>query len=150
MIFIKQKLSRLHALCCVVILLLLVNTRSISSAQVTVQEPESMEALMQRYRDHRPLDAEVSGWCILIGLDSDRRKIDERQRVFERKYHQYKSFVHWEFDNPNYKLTVGAFADDVSALPFLAKIRKDYRSAFQVKKTIRRSDILAFHKAMQL
>ena len=97
-----------------------------------------------------PSDQEIEGWSILIALNRDRRKIDKIQSEFKYRFPEFRDEVEWRFENPYYKLIVGAFDDRTTALPLLEKIRKHYGSAFEVKNTFERQEVIRFRRLIHL
>ncbi len=120
------------------------------NGQVTMEEPVGIERVLSDYARLFPLEEEVQGWSILVALNRDRRKIDELKRDFRYRFPEYSENLEWQFDNPHYKIIIGAFESRVDALPLLEKIRKKYPGAFEVKNTFRRDEIIKFHRRIQL
>ena len=119
-------------------------------AQVRFQEPAAMNRVTAEYAAMYPADEEIQGWSILIALNRDRRKIDETQREFKYRYPSFREDVEWRFENPYYKLIVGAFEDRNSILPLLDKIRKHYPGAFEVKNNFPREEVIRFRRRISL
>ena len=121
-----------------------------SYAQVDVQEVDDMNRVVSEYAAMFPGDEEIEGWSILVALNRDRRKFDQIQAEFRYRYPEFREFIEWRFENPYYKLVVGAFEDIKSAQPLLHQIRKKYSSAFEVRNTFPREDIMRFRRLIQL
>ncbi len=119
-------------------------------AQITIEEPLVMDRIIQDYADLYAADEEIEGWSILVGLNRDRRKFDQIQSGFRYRFPEFQEYIEWRFENPYYKLIVGAFTDRKSSLPLLHKIRKSYSGAFQVKNTFPREDVIRFRRLVQL
>ena len=121
-----------------------------STAQVTIEEPAGIDRVMYDYARLYPMDEEVQGWSILVALNRDRRKIDDIQREFKYRYPEFADEVEWRFENPYYKIIIGAFEDRTDSLPLLEKIRKKYPGAFEVKNTFQRDAIIKFQRRIRL
>lgn len=119
-------------------------------AQVQIEEPVEMDRIMYDYAKMYPLDEEVQGWSILVALNRDRRKIDSILREFKSRYPEFGQDIEWTFENPYYKLIIGAFEERNDALPLLEKIRKKYSGAFEVKNTFEREEIIRFQRRIRL
>jgi hypothetical protein len=120
------------------------------TAQVTIEEPVDMDRIIADYARLYSPSEEITGWSILVALDRDRRKIDEIQGDFKYRYPEYREFIEWRFENPYYKILVGAFENPESSLPLLHKIRKHYPGAFEVKNSFHREDIMRFRRMVRL
>ena len=119
-------------------------------AQVQIDDVPDMRRVVSDYAALFPAEEEIEGWSILVALNRDRRKFDQIQAEFRYRYPEFREFIEWRFENPYYKLIVGAFADIKSAQPLLQQIRKNYSSAFEVRNTFPRQDIMRFRRRIEL
>lgn len=119
-------------------------------AQVSIEEPADMARIVSDYSRLYAPGEEITGWSILVALNRDRRKIDKVQAEFKYRYPEFREFIEWRYENPYYKIIVGAFGSSDSALPLLDKIRKHYPGAFEVKNSFPREDIMRFRRLVRL
>lgn len=117
---------------------------------MTIEEPVGVDRVLSDYARMYPMDEEVQGWSILVALNRDRRKIDDIQRELRYRYPEFGDDVKWRFENPYYKIIIGAFEERVDALVLLDKIRKKYPGAFEVKNSFPRAEIIQFQRRIRL
>ncbi len=122
----------------------------VTYAQVVVEEPVGMDRVLLEYSNLYPKNEVIQGWSILVALNRDRRKIDEIQREFRYRFPSIGEDAEWTFENPYYKLIIGAFEERRDSLPLLEKIRKRYPGAFEVKNSFIRNEVIAFQRRIQL
>lgn len=101
-----------------------------SFAQVSVQEPETVKALMGSYEAQNRLQEDIQGWRIQIIATTDRRLMEQTKNEFRRSFPQMSSS--WTHSAPYYQVQAGAYDSKQEALPELTKVKKEFPKAYLV------------------
>jgi hypothetical protein len=116
-------------------------------SQVIIQEPPGLSAAFHSYSNLNLSKNEINGWSILITLNRDRRQMEKMELRFKYHFSELQDFVSWRFEDPYYKLIVGAFPNRISSLPLLEAIRQKFPAAFEIKFSFPPEEIIEFRKA---
>jgi hypothetical protein len=116
-------------------------------AQLVVYEPMGFSAAVQEYADFNRSKEELNGWGILITLNRDRRQMEKMESRFKYHFPEFEPFVFWRFEDPYYKLIVGAFPNRLYSLPVLEAIRQKFPAAFEIKHSFPPKEIMDFRRA---
>lgn len=111
-----------------------------SHAQVQITEDPSVASLVQRHLDQNKMSTTISGWRIQLLATTDRRKVENEESKFIRRYPLIQ--VNWEHSKPYYKLKAGAFVNRLDATRLLKDFKKYYPSALLTKSNVNINEVL--------
>lgn len=101
-------------------------------AQITVTEDAGIRNLMDRRKElNFKKDRYIKAWSIQIMVSRDKYEVLEKKEAFEKEYDDYK--VDWTYEQPNYKLNVGAYYTKLEATMAMHKLLEDYPDAYVFK-----------------
>ncbi|MEM1324872.1 MAG: SPOR domain-containing protein [Bacteroidota bacterium] len=98
-----------------------------ATAQVTINEPNTVTEMLERYTELNEQDTRVRGYRILIYSTRDRNRMERILRNFQYAYPNIGA--DWKHDRPDYKIRAGAFETKLDAQRLLNVIRQDYPDA---------------------
>jgi hypothetical protein len=106
------------------------------NAQVVVKEEPDVTRLMQNFeKSNKSPDKTVSGWRVQISATVDRKQLEITKKQFQRDFPQYQAIT--AYDNPYYKLKVGAFTHQNKAESALNIIKTKYKSAYLTRDIVK-------------
>jgi len=112
------------------------------SAQVVINEEPSISKLMQVYASNNRSQTMIKAWRIQIIATTDRSKMDEANRRFERLYPHID--YNWQHNPPYYQVQVGAYQKKEDLEAFLLQLKRDFPSAVPIQDDIKKTDLLEF------
>ena len=116
-------------------------------AQVEIIDPPGLSRVIQQYSDINMTKDKINGWSILITLNRDRRQLERMESRFRYHFPEFERFLSWRFEDPYYKLIVGALPNRLSSMPVLEAIRQKFPAAFEIKESFPPEDIMDFRRA---
>ena len=116
----------------VFLFLILMSITDSAVAQITVTEDAGIRNLMDRRKElNFKKDRYIKAWSIQIMVSRDKYEVLEKKEAFEKEYDNYK--VDWTYEQPNYKLNVGAYYTKLEATMAMHKLLEDYPDAYVFK-----------------
>jgi hypothetical protein len=116
----------------VFLFLILMSITDSAVAQITVTEDAGIRNLMDRRKElNFKKDRYIKAWSIQIMVSRDKYEVLEKKEAFEKEYDDYK--VDWTYEQPNYKLNVGAYYTKLEATMAMHKLLEDYPDAYVFK-----------------
>jgi hypothetical protein len=116
----------------VFLFLILMSITDSAVAQITVTEDSGIRNLMDRRKElNFKKDRYIKAWSIQIMVSRDKYEVLEKKEAFEKEYDDYK--VDWTYEQPNYKLNVGAYYTKLEATMAMHKLLEDYPDAYVFK-----------------
>ncbi|MBK7233587.1 MAG: SPOR domain-containing protein [Saprospiraceae bacterium] len=94
---------------------------------VKIESDQEIANLVNQYVRINKSITHVSGWRITVISTSDRRQMEETKTLFQKNFN-YK--FKWEYKEPYYQLTAGAFINRNEALAALDQVKKKFQNAF--------------------
>lgn len=130
----------------IVILLFLMGSMTLNSiGQVSIDEPQEVSDLKEKYSAYNSEIETMPGWRIQILATTERRDIDQQKLIFKNTFPDLS--YNEEYKKPYYRLTTGASLDRLSILPLLEEIKSVYPSSFVVRdKKIKKEELLKSYK----
>lgn len=80
---------------------------------------------------NRQKNRKVTAWSVQLLVTRDRYEVIEKEAEFKKRHRDIH--VNWQYDNPYYRLTAGAFFKKVDAAALLHEIKELYPNAYIVK-----------------
>lgn len=102
-----------------------------------IAEPEVQEAEEKRMERRKANNGKVKGYRIMVGFSSTRAEA-ETLRAEAASYFEAAYGVRMVYDEPNFKVYVGAFTSAEDADEALVVIRKKFRGATRISDTFQR------------
>ena len=105
-------------------------------ADVEVYQSDSVAVNLRRHIEANPSKA-INGYRVRIFFDNKqtaRQESEQTLKRFEAIYHDVVAYR--TYTNPYFKVTVGDFRTKSEAMALLARIRRNFPSAFVVKENI--------------
>jgi hypothetical protein len=116
----------------VFLFLILMSITDSAVAQITVTEDAGIRNLMDRRKElNFKKDRYIKAWSIQIMVSRDKYEVLEKKEAFEKEYDDYK--VDWTYEQPNYKLNVGAYYTKLEATMAMHKLLENYPDAYVFK-----------------
>jgi len=101
-------------------------------SQIIVSEAPGIRSMMSTRKElNFKKDRYIKAWSIQIMVSRDKYEVLEKKEAFERDYQDY--VVEWTYEQPNYKLNVGAFYTKLEATIVMHKLLEDFPSAYVFK-----------------
>lgn len=123
---------------CIIFLAFLVyHNQGFAQGNVTIIAEDGIENLENtRIQRRKNADVLVQGFRIFIGMTSSRADAVKLQGEAQEKFHEtYAPQV--VYDEPNFKIYVGAYNNNSEADDALTEIRKSYPNAKKIKMPIK-------------
>jgi len=103
-----------------------------AAAQVVVSEAPGIRYMMDVRKElNFKKDRYIKAWSIQIMVSRDKYEVLEKKEAFERDYEDF--VVEWTYEQPNYKLNVGAFYTKLEATIVMHKLSEDFPGAYVFK-----------------
>ena len=103
-----------------------------SYAQITVSEDDGIRQMMDRRKElNFKKGRHIKAWSIQIMVSRDKYEVLEKKEEFEKEFEDFK--VEWTYEQPNYKLNVGAYYTKLEATIAMHKLLKDFPDAYVFK-----------------
>lgn len=140
MLFFQKTLSLLPLLLLVTVLQGQVS--QVNRGDLRLNESQSISELQDlRKMANRQKNRTVTAWSVQLLVTRDRYEVIGQEADFKRRYREMH--VNWEYDNPYYRLTAGAFFRKVEAAALLHEISELYPNAYIVKNnSVKPTDFL--------
>jgi hypothetical protein len=107
-----------------------------SSNSNSIQTALKVKALQEKKAEyHKRTNGESDGYRVKIHFSSDRSKAEEVKTKFDSKHADMPTY--FDYQIPNFLITVGDYKTKLEAYEALKKIKEDYPYAFIVKSKIR-------------
>jgi hypothetical protein len=108
-------------------------------AQVVYYEDPGVSRLLQTFKDGNTSPEKViNGWRIQLASTVDRRQVEQSKKTFQQEFPGYPVVV--VFNNPYYKLRVGAFLTKTEAQSSLNRIKQRYNTAYLAQDKIKAAE----------
>lgn len=115
-------------------LLLMLQMATESKAQVNVSKPAGLgQAVASRTSHRKNPNTRIKGYQILIYSGSSRSKAESIKSKFDAEFKQFSEVV---WDEPNFKVYVGAFTSKFECMRFLEEIKGRFETAILFSSTI--------------
>lgn len=102
--------------------------------ELRLQESQAISELQDlRKMANRQKNRTVTAWSVQLLVTRDRYEVIRQEADFKRRYNSLH--VNWEYDNPYYRLTAGAFFRKIEAAALLHEISELYPNAYIVKNS---------------
>jgi len=109
------------------------------NAQVVYYEDPGVSRLLQTFKSGNTSPEKViNGWRIQLASTVDRRQVEQSKKTFQAEFPGYPVVV--VFNNPYYKLRVGAFLTKTDAQAALSRIRQRYNTAYLAQDQIKAAE----------
>lgn len=103
-----------------------------ATAQVIVSEAPGIRQMMNVRKElNFKKDRYIKAWSIQIMVSRDKYEVLEKKEAFEKEYEDFA--VEWTYEQPNYKLNVGAFFTKLEAAMAMHKLSEDFPDAYVFK-----------------
>jgi hypothetical protein len=103
-----------------------------ATAQVVVSEAPGIRQMMDVRKElNFKKDRYIKAWSIQIMVSRDKYEVLEKKEAFEKEYEDFA--VEWTYEQPNYKLNVGAFFTKLEATIAMHKLSEDFPDAYVFK-----------------
>lgn len=103
-----------------------------ATAQVIVSEAPGIRQMMDVRKElNFKKDRYIKAWSIQIMVSRDKYEVLEKKEAFEKEYEDFA--VEWTYEQPNYKLNVGAFFTKLEATIAMHKLSEDFPDAYVFK-----------------
>ena len=76
-------------------------------------------------------DRYIKAWSIQIMVSRDKYEVLKKKESFEKEYEDF--VVEWTYEQPNYKLNVGAYYTKLEATIAMHKLSEDFPDAYVFK-----------------
>lgn len=123
-----------------ILLLCFVFSFGMSSAQISINEEESITRMMQDYKRINNQKPIVKAWRIQIITTDDRREMESARSKFARLYPHID--YSWEHVAPYYKVKIGAYEKKDELEGFLLQLKKEFPFALPVQDDIEKSELI--------
>ena len=114
------------------------------SAQLTIQEEDEVQNLMERYRSINFQKPIIKAWRIQIITTDDRREMESAKFKFERLYPHID--YSWEHSAPYYKVKIGAYEKKEDLEGFLLQLKQDFPFSLPVQDDIEKTELIYTHE----
>ncbi len=103
-----------------------------ATSQVIVSEAPGIRQMMDVRKElNFKKDRYIKAWSIQIMVSRDKYEVLEKKEAFEKEYEDFA--VEWTYEQPNYKLNVGAFFTKLEATIAMHKLSEDFPDAYVFK-----------------
>jgi len=103
-----------------------------AKAQVIVSEAPGIRQMMDVRKElNFKKDRYIKAWSIQIMVSRDKYEVLEKKEAFEKEYEDF--VVEWTYEQPNYKLNVGAYYTKLEATIAMHKLSEDFPDAYVFK-----------------
>lgn len=110
------------------------------SAQVIIKEDADVARLMNRFVDgNKAPDRSFNGYRIQVVATVDRRKLEASKKQIQADFPQFP--ISTEYNDPYYKLRMGAFLNKNEAQAALNKVKTKYPGAYLAQDNLKASEV---------
>lgn len=114
-----------------ILLLAFLTSSSLFAQNLNLQEDPAVSQLVNSVELLQKSLTEISGWRVQILATTNRVKIEEAKTGFLRKFPHIQP--QWIYNEPYYKLRVGAYRSKLAAYKLLYQIKEEYPRAYVTK-----------------
>ena len=112
----------------------------ICNSQVVIKEDPDVARLMNRFIDgNKAPDRTLGGYRIQVVATVDRRKMESSKRQIQSDFPQYP--LSTVYNDPYYKLRLGAFLNKNEAQAALNKVKAKYPGAYLAQDNIKATEV---------
>jgi hypothetical protein len=105
---------------------------SLAAAQIVVSEDSGIRSMMDKRKElNFKKDRYIKAWSIQIMVSRDKYEVLKKKEAFEKEYEDF--VVEWTYEQPNYKLNVGAYYTKLEATIAMHKLSEDFPDAYVFK-----------------
>ena len=116
-----------------VVFILTLNSVSFCQNILIVEEPLISEMMSTRKDLNFRKNRNVKAWSVQLLVTRDKYEVMEKKEEFKSAYPEFK--VDWYYEQPNYRLFVGAYFTKLEATMALHKFIEDYPDAYIIKNS---------------
>lgn len=110
------------------------------NAQVVVKEDPGVNRLMNRFvESNRAPDKILGGYRIQVVATVDRRKLESSKKAIQADFPQYP--ISTVYNDPYYKLRLGAFMNKNEAQVALSKVKLKYPGAYLAQDNLKATEV---------
>jgi hypothetical protein len=104
----------------------------LAAAQIVVNEDSGIRSMMDKRKElNFKKDRYIKAWSIQIMVSRDKYEVLKKKEAFEKEYEDF--VVEWTYEQPNYKLNVGAYYTKLEATIAMHKLSEDFPDAYVFK-----------------
>ena len=104
----------------------------LAAAQIVVNEDSGIRSMMDKRKElNFKRDRYIKAWSIQIMVSRDKYEVLKKKEAFEKEYEDF--VVEWTYEQPNYKLNVGAYYTKLEATIAMHKLTEDFPDAYVFK-----------------
>ena len=104
----------------------------LAAAQIVVNEDSGIRSMMDKRKElNFKRDRYIKAWSIQIMVSRDKYEVLKKKEAFEKEYEDF--VVEWTYEQPNYKLNVGAYYTKLEATIAMHKLSEDFPDAYVFK-----------------
>jgi hypothetical protein len=100
---------------------------------IVVEEPLITEMMNTRKELNFRKNRNIKAWSVQLLVTRDKYEVMEKKEEFRLAYPEFK--VDWSYEQPNYRLFVGAYFTKLEATMALNKFIEDYPDAYIIKNS---------------
>jgi hypothetical protein len=116
----------------IIFFLLLFICRLSAQTGIYIIEEDAIRQMMDSRKElNFKKDRNIKAWSIQIMVTRDKYEVVEKKDEFNRSYDEFK--VDWSYEQPYYRLNVGAFYTKLEATMVLNKFIEKYPDAYVFK-----------------
>jgi hypothetical protein len=116
-----------------VVFLLILNSVSFCQNILIVEEPLISEMMSTRKDLNFRKNRNIKAWSVQLLVTRDKYEVMEKKEEFKSAYPEFK--IDWSYEQPNYRLFVGAYFTKLEATMALHKFIEDYPDAYIIKNS---------------
>ncbi len=104
------------------------------NAQISVTEDKGIRYMLDLRKEMNfKKDRYIKAWSVQVMVSRDKYEVLEKKESFLNDFKEEKFKVDWTYEQPNYKLNVGAYYTKLEATIALHKIIEKYPDAYVFK-----------------
>lgn len=104
------------------------------NAQISVTEDKGIRYMLDLRKEMNfKKDRYIKAWSVQVMVSRDKYEVLEKKESFLKDFKEEKFKVDWVYEQPNYKLNVGAYYTKLEATIALHKIIEKYPDAYVFK-----------------
>ncbi|HMG15989.1 MAG TPA: SPOR domain-containing protein [Saprospiraceae bacterium] len=124
----------------ILVFILFIISSQISKAQVVIKEDPDVNHLMNRFiESNRAPDKTLGGYRIQVVATVDRRKLESSKKAIQSDFPQYP--ISTVYNDPYYKLRLGAFMNKNEAQAALNKVKIKYPGAYLAQDNLKATEV---------
>ena len=108
-------------------------------SQCILNEPPSVQRMMNHYVAVNRANDEVQAWRIQVVATTDRRFMESTRSKFRTYFPELNCT--WVHNDPYYQVQAGAFATKREALPEITRVKERFPKAYLVLERIKYSEL---------